>query len=163
MIKMMKDQAYALQTNIEVYSREIKILPSVRKTIIGEGSDLRMRKVHFAYGGCGEDRGWLLSRGGGDRKELNMCCPEHLLKGCSCEFIYYQGVSLQRILFLDGGFVVCFALYILVHKHKRGFFFYFLGRIACLIVIIDCAPISKFRNGNSILEYLSSLYFIIYC
>lgn len=52
----MKDQEFTLQTNIEVYSGEMKIVSTVWKTIRGEGDDLRMGKGHFAHGGHSEDR-----------------------------------------------------------------------------------------------------------
>lgn len=53
-IKVMKDQVYTLQTNIEVCSGEV-----YRRPLEGKGNDLRIRKVHFARGGCSEDGGWL--------------------------------------------------------------------------------------------------------
>lgn len=53
----MKDQDMTLlQTNIEVYNREMKILLRVQKTTRGEGNGVRMRKGHFGPGGCSEDR-----------------------------------------------------------------------------------------------------------
>lgn len=115
-----------------------------------------MRKVSFAHGSCSEDRGWLLSRGG-ERKELLICAVLSPSWKCGLFNLFTTSVSVRTQFF---AWILLYVLqFTFWYLNTKVFLFSFLSRIACLIVT---RVISKFHNGNSILEYLSSLNIIIY-